>query len=101
MKIKKNDTVLIMVGKDRGKKGKVMQILPRENKIVVEGINEQYRHLKARRGKEKGERIKFNAPIVSSAIMVLCPKCNKPTKIGIKVQEKDKKRFCKKCKELI
>jgi len=100
-KIKKNDMVLVMIGKDRGKKGKIIQVLPRENKVVVEGINEKIRHLKARRGREKGERIKFNAPIALSNVMLLCPKCDKPTRVGISVQNNDKKRFCKKCKALI
>lgn len=101
MKIKKNDTVVVMVGKDRGKRGKVMQVLPIKNKVIVEGVNERYRHLKARRGREKGERIKFNAPIVSSNVMLLCPKCNKPTRVGYKVLEKEKERICRKCKEII
>lgn len=102
MKIKKNDTVLVMVGKDRGKKGKVIQVLPKENRIVVEGVNTRFRHVKPRRTGEKGQRIEFNAPISSANVMFLCPKCNKPARIGYKVLGKKKKqRICKKCKEVV
>jgi large subunit ribosomal protein L24 len=101
MKIKKNDTVITMSGKDRGKRGKVMQVFPKESKIVVEGVNKAYRHTKARRGKEKGERIEFNAPIYASNAMILCSKCNKPSRVGFKIQGDERKRFCKKCKEVI
>lgn len=101
MKIKKNDLVLIIKGKDRGKKGKILQVLPKENKIVVEGVNKRYKHLKARRGKEKGERIEFNAPIFAPNTMLFCQKCSKPVQVGFKIEKGKKTRVCKKCKEII
>lgn len=101
MKIKKDDTVVVTAGKDRGKKGKVLQVLPEDERLVIEGVNKLYRHLKQRKGKEKGERIEFNAPISVSNVMFFCSKCNKPTRVGIKVQDKKKQRICKKCKAVI
>jgi large subunit ribosomal protein L24 len=101
MKMKKNDLVLLVKGKDRGKKGKVLQVFPNENKIVVEGVNKRYKHLKARRGKEKGERIEYNAPISLANAMLFCQKCNKPVRIGFKMEKEKKVRICKKCKEII
>ena len=95
MKIKKGDNVLVMVGKDRGKKGKITQILPSENKVVVEGVNKMVRHVKPRREGEKGQRIEFFAPMSVSNVMLLCLKCNKPTRAGFKVVEgKEKQRIC-------
>lgn len=101
MKIKKNDLVLVISGKDRGKKGKVLQVFPRENKVVVEGVNKRFKHLKARRGKEKGERIEFNAPIASANVMLFCSKCNKGVRAGFKIENDKKIRICRKCKEAI
>ena len=101
MKIKKDDTVVVIKGKDRGKSGKVLQILSSENRIVIEGVNKLYKHLKQRKGKEKGERVEFNAPISSSNVMVFCSKCKKPVRVGIKIQEKKKTRVCKKCQNII
>lgn len=103
MKIKKGDNVQIISGKDSGKKGKVTQVFKDDNKIVVENINKMIRHIKPRREGEKGQRIEFFAPINASNAMIICGKCNKPTRIGYKLNEgKDKKqRICRKCKEAI
>ncbi|MEW6407394.1 MAG: 50S ribosomal protein L24 [Patescibacteria group bacterium] len=101
MKIKKNDLVLVISGRDRGKKGKILQVFPRENKAVIEGVNKRFKHLKARRGKEKGERIEFNAPIALANAMLFCPKCNKGVRAGFKVEKDKKIRICRKCKEAI
>lgn len=101
MKIKKDDTVVVIKGKDRGKKGKILQIISTENRIVVEGVNKLYKHLKQRKGKEKGERIEFNAPIASSNVMIFCSKCSKPVRVGIEIKDKKKVRVCKKCQSVI
>lgn len=102
-KIKVNDKVAVLVGKDKGKKGKVTQILPDMNKAVVEGVNIMYKHLKPKQKGEKGQRIQFNGPLTLSNLALICPKCNKIVKTGIKLSEdgKNKARFCKKCKEVI
>ena len=102
-KIKVNDNVSVMIGKDKGKKGKVTQILPSMDKAVVEGVNVMYKHLKPTKKGEKGQRIQFNGPLNLSNLSLICPKCNKIVKTGIKLSEnnKNKSRFCKKCNELI
>lgn len=107
MKIRKGDTVKIIIGKDRGKTGKVLQVLRKEgknNRVVIEGLNLKYRHLRPRREREKGQRIMFPAPMDISNVMLVCPKCGKPTRVGYKVLDKKtelrkerKQRVCKKC----
>lgn len=103
MKFKKGDNVKIIAGKDKGKKGKISQVLASDNKIVVENVNKMIRHIKPRRQGEKGQRIEFFAPIDISNAMIICSKCNKNTRIGIKkTEEKGKKqRICKKCNEAL
>ena len=107
MKIKVNDKVKIAVGKDKGKSGKVVQILPTSNQLVVEGINIMYKHIRPRKSGEKGQRVQFNGPISASNVLLLCPKCSQPAKIGIKAKagiagkKTVKSRICKKCKEAI
>ena len=104
-KIKVNDKVQVMSGKDKGKTGKVLQILPGLNKVVVEGVNTMYKHIKSRKKGEKGQRVQFNGPLIGSNLMLICPKCNKPSRLGVKISEtankKTKVRVCKKCKEVI
>ncbi len=95
--IKKNDKVRVMRGKDRGKEGKVLQVMPRLGKVVVEGLNLRFKHRKPRRTGEKGERIQFPAPMDISNVMLICPKCNKPTRVGFEGEKKEKVRKCKKC----
>jgi len=101
MKIKKNDTVLIISGKDRGKKGKVATVLPGEGRIIVEGRNIRKKHVKARRQGEKGQVVEISAPIDVSNVKLICPKCKKPTRVGYRVVEKNKFRVCKKCEQEI
>lgn len=99
MKIRKNDNVLIISGKDKGKHGKVTRALPREGKIVVEGINIVKKHRRARRQGEKGEIIEVVSPLWVSNVKLLCPKCGKATRIGFQLEENKKIRICKKCKQ--
>lgn len=102
MKIKKSDKVKIMAGKDRGKEGKVLQVFPDENKIVVEGLNLAVKHMRPRRSGEKGQRIQFPAPQNASKVLLVCVKCGKPTRVGYKILENGKKaRMCRQCKEII
>jgi len=102
MKVKKGDNVLVISGKDRGKKGKITQTLLSSNKVVVEGINKAYRHVKPRKEGEKGQKIEFFAPVAISNLMLMCPKCNKPARIGYKLSEnKTKQRICRKCQESV
>ncbi len=100
MKIKKGDTVQVISGKDRGKKGKVILTLSKKDRLQVEGINKVIRHTKPKKEGEKGQRVEIFAPIHISCVMLVCPKCGKPTRVGYKVLGKGKKkRVCKKCGE--
>ena len=101
MKIIKEDTVLIISGKDRGKKGKVLEVFPKEDKIVVEGVNLKKKHQKPKKSGEKGQVISFPGPLSVSSVKLICPKCGKAARVGFKVTEKYKVRVCKKCKQEI
>ena len=102
MKIIKNDKVKILTGKDRGKSGKVLKVLPKNNKVVVEGLNLIIKHTRPRRQGEKGQRIQFPRPIDISNAMLICPHCNKSTRVTYLFREDKKKvRSCKKCKQAI
>lgn len=97
MKIRKGDTVLIISGKDRGRKGKVLRTFPKRERILVEGINLRKKHLRPRRAGEKGQIVEIAAPIHVSNIKIICSKCGKATRVGYKIEEKKKYRICKKC----
>ncbi len=102
MKIKKNDTVIIRAGKDRSKKGKVLQVLPEDGMVVVEEANVFVKHLRPRKSREKGQKVQFNAPMSAEKVILVCPKCSKPTRVGYKILENKKKvRMCHKCREVI
>lgn len=105
-KIKVNDKVQVTTGKDKGKTGKVLQILPEMKKVVVEGINTMYKHMRPQKRGEKGQRVQFNGPIAISNIMLVCPKCSKLSRAGVKTSTSEagkstKHRVCKKCNEVI
>jgi len=102
MKIKKNDTVKIIAGKDKGKSGKVSQVFPKLNKVVVEGLNIRFRHLGPRRQNEKGQRIEYAAPMDASNVMVVDPKTGKPTRLSSKKLDSGEKiRLSKKSNEAV
>ena len=101
MKIKLNDQVTIIAGKEKGKKGKIMKILHKKEAVVVEKINIRTKHIKKKENKP-GERIKFEAPVHVSNVMLICPNCNKNARVGYKILTTGKKqRICKKCKEAV
>jgi large subunit ribosomal protein L24 len=101
MKIKSGDKVIMLAGKDKGKSGKVMQVMTEDDRIVVEGLNLMIKHQKPRKSGEKGQRIQFPGAVKISKTALVCPKCGKPTRVGYKVEDKKKSRICKKCKEAI
>jgi large subunit ribosomal protein L24 len=101
MKIKKGDQVLIIKGKDRGKKGKVLRGYPRELKVLVEGVNIKKKHQRPRREGEKGQVVEIPFPLPVSKVKLICPKCKKPARVGYKVAKGKKYRVCKKCGEEI
>lgn len=90
------------IGKDRGKSGKVLRVLPDRNRVVVEGLNVLTKHQRPRREGEKGQKIHFPRTVPSSTVVLLCPKCGRGTRVGYRFLEDGKKvRICKQCKELI
>jgi large subunit ribosomal protein L24 len=97
MKIKKNDQIQILAGKDRGKRGKVLRTIPKENKIVVEGLNIVKKHNKPKKGGEKGQRVEIPYPFNVSKAMLICSHCGKLTRVGYKVSKENKTRICKQC----
>ena len=97
MKIKKGDQVLIISGKDKGRKGKVIEVSPKKDRIVVDGINLRKKHVKPKRQGEKGQIVTVAFSLNISDVKIICPKCGKPTRIGYKVEGKKKYRVCKKC----
>jgi large subunit ribosomal protein L24 len=102
LSIKKNDTVLVVTGKEKGKKGRVISVNPVRSKILIERINIIKRHMKPSKKYSQGGIIEKEAPLHISNVMLVCSKCDKPTRIGNTVLSDGKKaRICKKCKEVI
>ncbi|MCQ4769984.1 50S ribosomal protein L24 [Intestinimonas massiliensis] len=98
MSIRKDDTVIVLSGKDKGKKGKVLTVMPKDGKVIVEKVNVVSRHQKPRKQGEEGGIIKREAPIYACKVMRVCPKCDKPTRPAHKTLADGKKvRVCKKC----
>lgn len=97
MKVKKNDTVLVLTGKDAGKTAKVLVANPKANKVIVDGINVQKKHKKARSAQEVSQIVNQSGPIDASNVMVVCPTCNKATRVAYQVEGDKKVRICKKC----
>jgi len=100
--IKKNDNVIVISGDEKGKKGRVLAVYPEEDKLLVEKLNIIKRHMKPSKRYTRGGIIEKEAPIHRSNVMLLCPECGKPTRIGQGALENSKKvRVCKRCKEVI
>lgn len=101
MKITTNSKVKILSGKDKGKIAKVIQVFPSEGKLVVEGVNIIKKHLRTRSKSEKGQILELAAPVSASKVMLVCPKCEKPTRVGYKIENENKFRVCRKCGQSI
>ncbi len=102
MKIKKNDNVLVIAGKDKGKKGKVRFAYPKHQKVIVEGVNFVKKHARATGQARQAGIIDREAPLAVSNVMLLCEKCHKPARIGYRFLEDGKKvRYCKNCQEVV
>jgi large subunit ribosomal protein L24 len=101
MKIKKGDTVSIRKGKDSGKTGKVASVDPAANKVVVHGLNQVKKAVRPKKQGEKGQIVSVSLPLSASNVMIVCPSCGKETRIGMRIEGKDKKRYCKKCQSVI
>jgi large subunit ribosomal protein L24 len=102
MKVQKNDTVIVIAGKDKGKKGKVRKVNPKSGRVVVEGVNMIKRHSKTRGKTRQAGIIELDGPINASNVMVICNKCNKPARVGYRALEDGKRaRYCHTCSEII
>ena len=97
MNVKKGDTVVVLSGKDKGRKGKVQGAIPSQAKVVVEGINMVTCHTKPRRQGEEGGIVRREAPLYASKVQVVCPKCGKGTRVAHKIEDGKKIRVCKHC----
>jgi len=99
--LRKGDTVAINSGVDKGKKGKVLSVMPKKNKIIVEGVNVRTKHVKARKQNEESGIVKVECSIDASNANLVCPKCGKITRTGYKIEKDQKVRACKKCNATI
>lgn len=101
MKLKKGDLVKIVTGKDKGREGKIEKVLPQIKKILVQGVNQYKRHLKARAQGQKSEIAMITKPLAEASVALICPHCKKQTRIGFKMEKNDKIRVCRKCDKKI
>lgn len=106
VKIRKGDNVIIISGReaDKGKRGEVIKVLPDENRLVVAGINVRKKHQKEVQSQGRSLKpgvIEFEAPIAISNVMLICPKCNQPTRVGVMREDGESQRICKKCGKAI
>lgn len=101
MKILKNDVVQVVAGKDKGKTGKVEKVLPKEKKLLVEGVNQYKRHVKARTQGQQSEIVTITVPLPVANVALICPKCKQVTRVGYSRNKGTKSRICRKCKEEI
>ena len=99
-KLKKEDNVQIIAGKDKGKRGRILKIIRAKDRIIVEGLNMVKKAKKRKNRQDRGGIVEIPAPLHSSNLMIICKKCG-PTRIGYKVEEKSKTRICKKCGEAL
>ena len=97
MKVKKNDTILVLTGKDNGKTGKVLRAIPSKNRVVVEGVNVQKKHKRARSAQETSSIVEQAGAIDASNVLVICPVCSKATRVAHAEVAGKKVRVCKKC----
>ncbi len=100
--IKKDDTVVVITGKNRGKQGRVLTVIPKKNRVIVERVNIVKRHMKPSAKYREGGILEKEAPLHISNVMLICPRCNRPTRIANRILDDGRKvRACKKCKEVI
>lgn len=101
MKFRKGDEIIVTMGKDKGRKGKIEKVMPKEEKVVVPGVNVYKKHAKRRDEKRPGGIVEIARALATGKIALLCPKCGKQTRIGYSIAGKEKDRICKKCGQKI
>lgn len=97
VKLKKGDTVIIIAGNDKDKRGKILEVLPSKNRVVVEGINIRKKHVKPSQSMPQGGITELPGPIDASNVMLVCASCNSPSRVKIEQNGKDRTRICRKC----
>ena len=97
MKLKKGDNVVVLSGNDKGKTGEILKVIPSTQKVIVKDVNIRKKHIKPRKAGEEGGIIPSEYPIHSSKVNVVCPKCQKATRVGYIIENGEKSRICKKC----
>ncbi|ACJ75671.1 50S ribosomal protein L24 [Thermosipho africanus H17ap60334] len=101
-KIRKGDTVMVLSGKDKGKTGEVVRVIPKEDKVVVRGVNVVKRHQRPNAQMRQGGIIEKESPIYACKVALVCPSCGKATRVGFRfLEDGTKVRYCKKCGEVI
>lgn len=102
MHVKKGDTVRVIAGKDVGKRGKILEVIPDTRRVIVEGVNVVHRHTRPTRELPQGGIVENEAPVHASNVQLICPRCSDKSRVGRRVLDSGKKvRFCKKCNEVI
>lgn len=101
MKLKTGDNVVVISGKDRGRKGKIIRVFPKVGNVVVEGMNIRKKHVRPKQQGQKGQVAQMPAPFSASNTMLFCETCKKGVRVGYKVEETKKLRICKKCKAVL
>ncbi len=104
MRIKKGDTVLVISGRSKGIRGEVIRVLPRDERLVVQGANLRKKHQKQVQAGGRSMNpgiIQYEAPMHASHVMLVCPKCDKPTRVGVKREEGKARRICKQCEAVL
>lgn len=101
MKLKVNDQVIVVLGKDRGKTGKVEKVIPRRDSVVVGGVNVYKKHVKKTGKDQPGQIVELTKPLKVAKVQLICPKCHKPTRVGFMIEKGKKLRMCRKCKKTI
>lgn len=101
-KIKRDDTVMVISGKDKGKRSKVLRVIPKDNKVIVDNVNVVKKHQRPTQKMREGGIIEQPSPIDISNVMLVCPNCNQKTRVGFKfLEDGSKVRYCKKCGEIV
>lgn len=101
LRIKTGDTVRVLRGRDRGKKGKILAVFPKKARVLVEGVSMVFRHVRPKRGGEKGQRVQVASPMPVSRVQLVCPQCKKGTRVGVRWEGDKRLRVCKQCGSVI
>ena len=100
-KLRKGDEVKVVMGKDKGKTGKIEKVFPKMGKVLVTGVNQYKRHMKKRAQNQPSEIATITKPLPVASVALICPKCNLPTRVGFSFEDNKKRRICKKCQQML